>query len=87
MALAGARLGVSPQRVSPRVAKERPMPVNTKDREGPFYETAGGIPVSKPFYRNKISIEDYLEMRKKEYGEDLKDYRLGEVITGDKKDA
>ncbi len=87
MALAGARLGVSPQRAAPNVVRERPAPVSTGDREGPFYETAGGIPVSKPFYRNKISIEDYLEMRKKEYGEDLKDYRLGEVITGDKKDA
>ncbi len=80
MALAGAQMGISPHRPAPQVAQERPMPVNTDEREGPFYETAGGIPVSKPFYRNKISIDDYVSMRRKEYGEDLQVYRLGKVI-------
>lgn len=87
MALAGARLGIPTRRTTPQEVRDRPIPVNTKEKEGPFYETAGGIPVSKPFYRKKVSIDDYVSMRKREYGESLKTYRLGKIITEEEKDA
>ncbi len=69
---------------SPRqkvLKKQQPIRVDDEGREGPFYETAGGIPVDKPFYRKKMSVKDYIAMRKQERANDPESYRIGEVIT------
>lgn len=63
-----------------KALRKQPVRVDKDGREGPFYETAGGIPVDQPFYRNKMSVEDYIAMRKKDREQDPENYRIGEVI-------
>lgn len=63
--------------------KEQPLQVDEPDRQGPFYTTAGGIPVDKPFYRKKLSVKDYIAMRKDQRKNDPENYRLGGVIVPD----
>lgn len=64
-----------------KALRKQPVRVDDDGREGPFYETAGGIPVDKPFYRKKMSVKDYIAMRKTERENDPENYRIGEVIT------
>jgi hypothetical protein len=75
----GGAGGAPRQKAAPR-SKNQPLQVDTPERQGPFYETAGGIPVDKPFYRKKISVKDYIKMRRDEQKNDPTSYRLGEVL-------
>lgn len=82
-------MGGAPQqpRAAPSLKQQinQPLEVNTPERQGPFHATAGGIPVDKPFYRKKISVKDYISMRKKEQREAGISYRIGEVIVPNEK--
>lgn len=87
LAGAGMGMGGAPQtRAAPSLKQQlnQPLEVNTPERQGPFHATAGGIPVDKPFYRKKISVKDYISMRKKEHLEAGVNYRIGEVIVPEK---
>lgn|GEM_PF-6224456 len=77
--------GIAPSSAASKqkALRKQPIRVDEDGREGPFYETAGGIPVERPFYRKKMNVKDYIAMRKQERANDPESYRIGEVITPD----